>query len=215
MKSSDLTAVSTFRSTADARIPIEAAAQAEIARRRPRSFTARSSTVRLSVLIVVMLATSVGGQSRQGSPVVELALRQRIQLAVAAARAAVAGIDLKTVTVESASGARIDASAERVRQADHLLTTAAEFARQNPSSMSAQLILLLQLDGYLTQVDSVAVNVDAVMARASAADAKRMSAWADRLSDALDALFKVRLALETVVSEMVADGEKRLHECGK
>jgi hypothetical protein len=42
-----------------------------------------------------------------------------------------------------------------------------------------------------------------------------MGAWADELSDALDAILKVRLALETVVSEMVADGEKRLHECGK
>jgi hypothetical protein len=35
------------------------------------------------------------------------------------------------------------------------------------------------------------------------------------LDEALDALFKVRLALETVVSEMVADGEKRLRDCGK
>ena len=172
--------------------------------------------VRLSVLVVVMLlATPVGGQSRQGSPVVELALRQRIQLAVGGARAAVARIDVRTVTIETASGARIDASAERVRQADHLVTTAAEFARQNPSSMSAQLILLLQLDGYQAQVDSVAVNVEAAMARASAADVKRMGPWADQLSDALDALFKVRFAFEAIVSEMVADGEKRLHACGK
>jgi hypothetical protein len=170
--------------------------------------------VRPSVLIAVMLATSVGGQS-QSSPVVELALRERIQVAVAGARAAVASIDVKTVTIDSATGARIDAAAERVRQADHLVTTAAEFGRQNPPSMSAQLILLLQLDGYQTQVDSVAVNVDIAIARASAADAKRMGAWADQLSDALDALFKVRLALETVVSEMVADGEKRLRDCGK
>jgi hypothetical protein len=147
--------------------------------------------------------------------VVELALRERIQEAVAGARAAVARIDVKTVAVESASGARISASAERVRQSDHLVTTAAEFARQNPSSMSAQLILLLQLDGYQAQVDSLAVNVDAAIARAPAVDADRMSAWADQLGDALDALFKVRLALETVVSEMVADGEKRLRDCGK
>ena len=171
--------------------------------------------VRLSILIVVLSATSVGGHSRQGSPVVELALRERIQQAVAISRAAVARIDVKTVTLDSATGARIEASAERVRQADHLVTTAAEFARQNPSSMSAQLILLLQLDGYQAQVDSVAVNVDAAAARASAADAERMRAWADPLDDALDALFKVRLALETVVSEMVADGEKRLRDCGK
>jgi hypothetical protein len=81
--------------------------------------------------------------------------------------------------------------------------------------MSAQLILLLQLDGYQAQVDSLAVNVDAAIARAPAVDADRMSAWADQLGDALDALFKVRLALETVVSEMVADGEKRLRDCGK
>lgn len=170
---------------------------------------------RLSVLIAVMFATPVWGQSRPGPPVMELALRDRIQLAVAGARAAVGRIDVSTMTVESASGARIEASAARVGQADHLVKTAAELARQNPSSMSAQLILLLQLDGYQTQVDSMAVNVDAAMARASAADAKRMSAWADELSDALDALFKVRLALETVVSEMVVDAEKRLHECGK
>jgi hypothetical protein len=171
--------------------------------------------VRLSILFALMLAAAVGGQSSQGSPMVELALRERLQLAVAGARAAVARIDVKTVTIEHGSGARIDASAERVRQADHLVTTAAEFARQNPSSMSAQLILLLQLDGYQTQVDSVAVNVDAAIVRASAADAKRMGPWADQLSDALDKLFKVRLALETVVSEMVADGEKRLHACSK
>jgi hypothetical protein len=171
--------------------------------------------VRLPVLIAVLLTTSLAAQSRQGPPVVELALRERIQQAVAGARAAVARIDVRTVTIAAATGARIDASAERVRQADHLVTTAAEFARQNPSSMSAQLVLLLQLDGYQTQVDSVAVNVDAAMARASAADARSMGPWADGLSDALDALFKVRAALETVVSEMVVDGEKRLHDCGK
>ena len=171
--------------------------------------------VRLVVPISLLLVASAGAQARQGSPVVELALRERIQLAVAGARVAVAAVNVTTVTVERSSGARIDAAAERVRQADHLVTTAAEFARQNPSSMSAQLILLLQLDGYLTQVDSVAVNVDAALARASAADAKRMEPWADRLSDALDALFKVRLALEAIVSEMVADGEKRLRDCGK
>jgi hypothetical protein len=182
---------------------------------RSESKPMRSSMVRLSIVIAVMSAASVGGQSRQGPPVVELALRERIQQAVAGARAAVARIDVKTVKVESASGARIDASAERVRQADHLVTTAAEFARQNPSSMSAQLILLLQVDGYQAQVDSVAVNLDAALGRASAADADRMSAWADQLDEALDALFKVRLALETVVSEMVADGEKRLRDCGK
>jgi hypothetical protein len=180
------------------------------------SRTISSAVTRLSVLLaVILLAVPVGGQSRQGSPVVELALRERIQLAVAGARAALTRVDVKTVAVEAASGARIAASAERVRQADHLVTTAAEFARQNPSSMSAQLILLLQLDGYQAQVDSLAVNVDAAMARASAADVKRMGPWADQLSDALDALFKVRFALEAVVSEMVADGEKRLHDCGK
>jgi hypothetical protein len=171
--------------------------------------------IRLSILMVAVLVASVGGQARQGPPVVELALRERIQAAAAASRDAVARIDVRTVALESAVGARIDAAAERVRQADHLLKTAAEFARQNPSSMSAQLILLLQLDGYQTQVDSVAVNVDAAIPRASEADAKRMGAWSDELSDALDAILKVRLALETVVSAMVADGEKRLHECGK
>jgi hypothetical protein len=171
--------------------------------------------IRLSILIAVMSAASVGGPSRQGSTVVELALRERIQQAVADAGAAVAKINVKTVIVESGRGVRIDASAERVRQSHHLVTTAAEFARQNPSSMSAQLILLLQLDGYQAQVDSVAVNVDAAIARASAADADRMSAWANQLDEALDTLFKVRLALETVVSEMVADGEKRLRDCGK
>lgn len=171
--------------------------------------------VRLSVVVALMLAPEIGGRAPQGPPVMALALRERIQLAVAGARAAVAHIDLKTVTLDMPRGARIDAAAERVRQADHLVTTAAEFARQNPSSMSAQLILLLQLDGYQTQVDSVAVNVDAAMARASTADAKRMSAWADELSDALDAILKVRLAVETVVSEMVADGEKRLQDCGR
>ena len=171
--------------------------------------------VPLAILIAVMSAGSAGGRPQQGPPVVELVLRERLQVAVAGARAAAERIDVKTVTLDGASGARIEASVERVRQSDHLVKTAAEFARQNPSSMSAQLILLLQLDGYQTQVDSVAVNVDGVMARASAADAKRMSAWADELSDALDALLKVRMALETVVSEMVADGEKRLHDCGK
>jgi hypothetical protein len=174
----------------------------------------RPALTTLVVLCVSLLATA---QTRPapGSPVVELALRERLQQAVAGARAAVSSINVKTVTLDIASGARIDASAERVRQSDHLITTAAEFARQNPSSMSAQLVLLLQLDGYQAQVDSVAVNVDAAMARASAADADRMRPWADQLSDALDALFKVRLALETVVSEMVADGEKRLRDCGK
>ena len=171
--------------------------------------------VRLSVAIALMLVTSVSGQSPRTSPVIDLALRERIQLAVANAGAAVGRIDVRTVTIEGASGSRLDASIERVRQADHLVKTAAEFARQNPSSMSAQLVLLLQLGGYVTQVDSVAVNVDVAMARASAVDAKRMGVWADELSDALDALFKVRAPLETVVSEMVVDGEKRVHDCGK
>jgi hypothetical protein len=171
--------------------------------------------IRLSIFIAVISVTSVEGQSRQGSPVMEVALRARIQQAVVDARAAVARIEVKTVKVENAVSARIQASAERVREADHLVTTAAEFARQNPSSMSAQLILLLQLDGYQAQVDSVAVNLNAALAGATGADADRMSGWADQLDDALEALFKVRLPLETVVSEMVADGEKRLRDCGK
>jgi hypothetical protein len=175
-----------------------------------------SATISISFVVAAIAVSSVGGhQSTQGSPVVELALRERVQKAVAEARAAVARINVKTVVIDSASSARIAASVERVRQSDHLVTTAAEFARQNPSSMSAQLILLLQLDGYQMQVDSVAVSVDAALARASAADANRISAWVDPLDGALDALFKVRSALETVVTEMVADGEKRLRDCGK
>ena len=170
--------------------------------------------IHLSILIAVMSALPVGGPSQQGSPVVEVALRERLLQAVAAAVTAVDRINVKGLTVDSAS-ARIEASVERVRQSHHLVTTAAEFARQNPSSMSAQLILLLQLDGYQGQVDSVAVNVDAALARAPAADADRLRVWAGPLDEALDALFKVRLALETVVSAMIADGEKRLHDCGK
>jgi hypothetical protein len=171
--------------------------------------------IHLSILIAAMSAVPVGGPSQQGSPVVAVALREQLLQGVAAAGTAVDRINVKGVTVDSAMGVRIEASVERVRQSHHLVTTAAEFARQNPSSMSAQLILLLQLDNYQAQVDSVAVNVDAALARASAADADRLRVWAGPLDEALDALFKVRLALETVVSAMIADGEKRLHDCGK
>ncbi len=145
----------------------------------------------------------------------ELALRDRLQQAVADAQAAIAAVDLKKLTVEPGSAARIDASSERTRQSTHLVLTAAEFARQNPTSPSAQLVLLLQLDGFQAQVDSVAVNVESAIVRSPAVVADRLGEWADRLGQSLDTLFKVRLALETVVSEMVTDAERRLRDCGK
>jgi hypothetical protein len=169
----------------------------------------------LPIMLVVMLPASIGGEQAQRQPVVELALRDRLQQAVALAQAALAAVDVKKLSVEPESGARIDASSERARQSVHLVKTAAEVARQNPSSPSAQLILLLQLDGFQAQVDSVAVNVESAIVRSPAAAADRMGEWADGLSQSLDALFKVRLALETVVSEMVADAEKRLRDCAK
>lgn len=176
--------------------------------------------VRFVVLVVVMLAmaaapASLGAQSPQGSPGVTLALRESLRQAVADARGAIDAIDVKTVAVEAAIGTRVDASIERARQSHHLIVTAAEFGRQNPDSMSAQLILLLQLDGFQAQVDGVAVNMEAAIARAAAADTDRLGAWADQLGKALDALFKLRMTLETVVTAMVTDGEKRLRDCGK
>ena len=170
--------------------------------------------IRLFTMLVVLLPASLEAQPAQRQPVVELALRERLQQAVADAQAAIAAVDLKKLTVEPGSAARIDASSERTRQSTHLVLTAAEFARQNPTSPSAQLILLLQLDGFQAQVDSVAVNVESAIARSPAA-ADRLGEWADRLGQSLDALFKVRLALETVVSEMVSDAERRLRDCGK
>ena len=169
----------------------------------------------LPLMLVVMLPAATGAQPAPRQPVVELALRERLQQAVAQAEAALTAVDLKTLTVESASGARINASSGRAREALHLILTAAEFARQNPSSASAQLILLLQLDGFQAQVDSVAVNLESAIARSPAAAADRLGEWADGLSRSLDALFKVRLTLETVVSEMVSDVERRLRDCGK
>jgi hypothetical protein len=166
-------------------------------------------------MLVVMLPTSIGGEPAQRQPVVELALRERLQQAVAHSQAALAALDVKTLTVEPGSGARIEASKERARQSVHLVVTAAELARQNPSSASAQLILLLQLDGFQAQVDSVAVNVESAIIRSPADAADRMGEWADGLSQSLDALLKVRLALETVVTEMVTDAERRLRDCGK
>jgi hypothetical protein len=176
--------------------------------------------IRFVVLVVVMLATaaapaSLGAQSPQASPGVTLALRESLRQAVADARGAIDAVDVKTVEVEAAIRSRVDASIERARQSHHLIVTAAEFGRQNPSSMSAQLILLLQLDGFQAQVDGVAVNLEAAIARAAAADTDRLGAWTDQLGRALDALFKVRMTLETLVTAMVTDGEKRLRDCGK
>ncbi len=170
--------------------------------------------IRLFTMLVVLLPASLDAQPAQRQPVVELALRERLQQAVADAQTAIAAVDLKKLTVEPGSAARIDASSERTRQSAHLVLTAAEFARQNPTSPSAQLILLLQLDGFQAQVDSVAVNVESAIARSPAA-ADRLGELADRLGESLDVLFKVRLALETVVSEMVTDAERRLRDCGK
>ena len=167
------------------------------------------------IMLVVMLPAGIGGEPAQRQPVVELALRARLQQAVAQTQTALAALDVKKLTVEPGSGARIDASSARARQSVHLVLTAAEFARQNPSSASAQLLLLLQLDGFQAQVDSVAVNVESAIVRSPAAAADRMGEWADGLSQSLDELFKVRLALETVVSEMVTDVETRLRECAK
>jgi hypothetical protein len=166
-------------------------------------------------VLVVSLPAFLGAQPAQRQPVVEVALRERLQQAVAQAQAAFAAVDVKRLTVEPASGARIEASIERARQSIHLVVTAAEFARQNPSSPSAQLILLLQLDGFQAQVDSVAVNMESAIIRSPAAAAARLGEWADGLDQSLDALVKVRLPLETAVSEMVMDAERRLRDCGK
>ena len=171
----------------------------------------------LPVVIVLFMVTapaSLGAQSPQGSPGVTLALRDSLQQAVAGARAAIDAVDVKKVA-DFAVGTRVDASIVSALQSHHLIVTAAEFGRQNPDSMTAQLILLLQLDGFQTQVDSVALNLEAAIARAAAADTDRLGAWADQLDKALDALLKVRMTLETVVTAMVTDGEKRLRECGK
>ena len=169
----------------------------------------------LAFVLVALLPAAIGAQPAQRRPVVDLALRERLQPAVMEAQAALAAVDVKNMTVESGSGARIDASSGRAREALHLILTAAEFARQNPSSASAQLILLLQLDGFQAQVDSVAVNVESAIARSPEASADQLGKWADGLSQSLDALFKVRMALETVVTEMVTDAERRLRDCGK
>jgi len=175
--------------------------------------------VRFALPVVIMLAmaaapASLGAQSAQDSPGVTLALRDSLQQAVADARTAVDAIDVRKA-VDFATGTRVDASIERARQSHHLIVTAAEFARQNPASMTAQLILLLQLDGFQAQVDMVGVNLEAAITRAAAADADRLGAWAEQLDKALDALFKMRMTLETVVTAMVTDGEKRLRDCGK
>jgi hypothetical protein len=169
----------------------------------------------LAVTFIAWLPASIAAQPAPRQPVVELALRERLQQAVTDAQAALAAVDVKTLTVESASGARINASSGRAREALHLILTAAEFARQNPSSASAQLILLLQLDGFQAQIDSVAVNVESAIVRSPEASADQLGKWADGLSQSLDALFKVRMALETVVTEMVTDTERRLRECAK
>lgn len=167
----------------------------------------------LPIMLVVMLPASLGGEPYQRQPVVELALRERLQQAVAQAQAALAAVDATKLTVEPASGARINASNGRARESLHLILTAAEFARQNPASPSAQLILLLQLDGFQAQVDSVAVNVESAIVRSPPEAGDRLGEWADGLSESLDALLKVRMALETAVTEMVTDTERRLRDC--
>jgi len=169
----------------------------------------------LAVTFVVLLPSSIAAQAAQRQPVVDLALRERLQQAVTEAQAALAAVDVKKLTVESASGVRINASSGRAREALHLILTAAEFARQNPTSASAQLILLLQLDGFQAQIDSVAVNVESAIVRSPEASADQLGRWADGLSQSLDVLFKVRMALETVVTEMVTDTERRLRDCAK
>lgn len=169
----------------------------------------------LAVTFVALLPSSIAAQPAQRQPVLDLALRERLQQAVIEAQAALAAVDVKGLTVEAASGARISASSGRAREALHLILTAAEFARQNPSSASAQLILLLQLDGFQAQVDSVAVNVESAIVRSPEASADQLGKWADALSQSLDGLFKVRMALETIVTEMVTDTERRLRDCAK
>jgi hypothetical protein len=169
----------------------------------------------LLIMLMVLLPVAIEAQPAGRQPVVELALRERLQQAVAQAQAAVAALDVKTLTVEPESAARVEASSERARQSLHLVLTAAEFARQNPASPTAQLVLLLQLDGFQAQVDGVEVNVESAIVRSPAPAAARMAEWADGLSQSLDALFKVRQALETAVTEMVTDAESRLRKCGK
>ncbi len=173
-----------------------------------------ASSVVVALIAIATAPASLGAQSAQDPPGVTLALRASVQQAVADAKAAVDAVDAKNV-IDFAIRTRVDASIERARQSHHLIATAAEFGRQNPASMTAQLILLLQLDGFQAQVDSVGLNLEAGISRASAPDAERLGASADRLDKALDALFKVRMTLETVVTAMVTDGEKRLHDCGK
>ena len=180
-------------------------------------FAGSGSIVRscLAIMLIALLPASIGAQAVQRQPVVELALRERLQQAVTAAQTALAAVDVKKLTVESGSGTRIEASSGRAREALHLILTAAEFARQNPTSASAQLILLLQLDGFQAQIDSVAVNVESAIVRSPEASADQLGKWADGLSQSLDALFKVRMALETIVTEMVTDTERRLRDCAK
>ncbi len=61
----------------------------------------------------------------------------------------------------------------------------------------------------------MAVNAESAIVRSPEASADQLGKWADGLSQSLDALFRVRMALETVVTEMVTDVERRLRECGK
>lgn len=169
----------------------------------------------VALTFAALLPASLGAQAVQRQPVVDLALRERLQQAVTEAQAALAAVDVKKLPVESGSAARIAASTGRAREALHLIQTATEFARQNPSSASAQLILLFQLDGFQAQVDSVAVNVESAILRSPEASADQLGKWADGLSQSLDALFRVRMPLETVVTEMVTDTERRLRDCAK
>jgi hypothetical protein len=175
--------------------------------------------VRFALTVVITLAmapapASLSAQTPQDPPGVTLALRESLQQAVAEARVTVDAIDVRKV-VDFAIGTRIDSAIERTRESHHLIATAAEFGRQNPDSMTAQLVVLLQLDGFQAQVENVGLHLEAAIPRASKADAELLRAWAQRLDKSLDALFKVRLALETAVTAMVTDGEKRLRDCAK
>ena len=61
----------------------------------------------------------------------------------------------------------------------------------------------------------MAVNLESAIVRSPEASADQLGKWADALSQSLDGLFKVRLALETIVTEMVTDTERRLRDCAK
>ncbi len=64
-------------------------------------------------MLAAVVSPSIAAQPVQRQPVVELALRERLQQAVTGAQAALAAVDVKKVTVESASS-----RTHRTRQAD-------------------------------------------------------------------------------------------------